>query len=660
MVYFIGNRDSVNYGAKIEICSIEFCLEYFKNREYIQFDCETTGFDCHLNKLLCFQLGDYENQFVILPEHLPSFKELLLSNILIGHNIKFDLKFLYKQGIFPERVYDTMLAEAVLYCGIKAHKKALDAVVERYIPGVVLDKSIRKNIGKNGLKLEEIIYSAKDVQYLEKVKDSQKELLTKWDLHKTLELENNFCIVLAYIEYCGFYLNSNDWKAKMEEDIIFVNQKKLELDNFILDNNLSKYIDNQLDLFSEEQKITINWDSPKQVVSLFKDLNIPVDIVEKGERKESVGAKAIARYEKEFPIVKSYLTYKELQKVVGTYGQNFLDQINPVTGRIHTNFYQIQDTGRMSSGGKNRATGEEYINFQNIPADDRTRFCFMAREGNVLIDADYSSQEKIILANKSLDPKLLEFFDNDIGDLHSFTAKNMYPELRDLDLKTIKKEHADKRYNAKSAGFAIDYGGNALTIATNENISIEDANNIYNGYFAAFPALKDFFAKQSQEGIDNGFILIDGITRRKHFIQHYERFLEEKSNINRAFWDRWKIIKQNPGSQEYAENKEKISHYFKVKGSIERKGLNYGIQGCAASITKISGILIFDWIRKNNYINKVLFVNQVHDENVLESPTELSEIVREVVEDCMIEAGKEFCKRTPLKAEANITNVWKH
>lgn len=649
--------------------SVEAILEYFRDKEFVEFDTETTGFSEYLNDLVCFQLGDYKTQFVVSPEYLQDFKELLLTKTLIGHNIKFDLRFLYRNNIFPNSVFDTMLAEAVLYCGIKAHKKALDKVAERYL-GVILDKSVRSGIGKHQMTKEEIQYSANDVKYLNQIREKQLIKIDQEDLSLTLRLENSFVLVLAYIEFCGMFLDTEKWKEKMVEDEKFVKTTRAKLDDFIIENNFFQYISIQGDLFEGLRKVTLNWDSPKQVTKLFKQLNIPVDIIEKGVEKESVGAKAISKYKDKFPLVATYLTYKEQMKTVGSYGQNFLDQINPVTGRLHTNFYQIQDTGRISSGGKNKQTGEEYLNFQNITSEDTdidakksviTRHCFIPAPGNILVDSDYSGQETVILANQSMDRNLLKFFDDNLGDLHAFTASNMYPELKGMDLKVIKKEHKDKRQKAKSAGFAVAYGGNEITIATNENIPIEDAKNIYEGYFKAFPDLRNYFAIMSQKGINQGYILIDNVVKRKHYIQFYDRFLEERKTINRQFWDKWKIVKPlGKGNPQYDEMKETFSHYFKVKGSIERKGLNYPVQGTAASITKTSGIFIFNWIKANGYLNKVLMTNQIHDENLLECPIELGEEVRKVVEDSMIRAGKPYCKRIPLTAEAVLNKVWGH
>ena len=97
------------------------------------------------------------------------------------------------------------------------------------------------------------------------------------------------------------------------------------------------------------------------------------------ETKKSVGADIIESQKDKSDIAPLYIKYKGYEKLVGTYGQNVLDQINPITHRIHTNFNQLGcDTGRLSSGGKDKEHGVEYLNFQNFPSDAETRACFIS------------------------------------------------------------------------------------------------------------------------------------------------------------------------------------------------------------------------------------------------------------------------------------------
>jgi DNA polymerase-1 len=142
-----------------------------------------------------------------------------------------------------------------------------------------------------------------------------------------------------------------------------------------------------VDMFTGKQECIINWDSPKQVTKLLKEYGVNTEIVVKGERKESIDSKVLEPQQDQFPIIKPYLKYKEMQKEVSTYGYNWKNYINPITGRIHTSFTQILNTGRMSSGNKY----ENLPNIQNLPRGEDTRSCFTSEPGNLLIDADYSS-----------------------------------------------------------------------------------------------------------------------------------------------------------------------------------------------------------------------------------------------------------------------------
>lgn len=655
MIYTLG----IDNLFKENEVTVDFILDYFKEKPEVQFDTETTGLDCHIAELMCFQLGDGENQFVITPDYIKHFKNFLESKILIGQNLKFDLKFLYKKGIYPNSVFDTFLAESVLYCGFDFHKKSLDAIAERRL-GIEIDKSVRDRIWEKGLTTEVIKYAAKDVEYLQGIKESQLKEANDKGLSKTIYLENKFVLVLAYIEYCGFKLDSEKWQEKCIADLEKFNAAKKALDDYILDNGISEFCTVQFDLFTPEPitKCNINWSSPKQVSQLFQYLDVPVSTEKDGQIKISVGEKNIAKFEKEYPIIKPYLEYKGYEKLVGTYGKNFFRHINKNTGRIHTQFKQIMNTGRLSSGGKNKETKEEYINFQNIPSDPFTRSCFVAEKGNVLLVSDYSGQEQVVLANKSLDPALLEFYDKGLADMHSFVASKMYPELEGMDFEKIKKEHKDKRQSAKTAGFAINYGGNGSTIARNNNVSEEEGAFIYESYFTAFPGLKDYFKLVQNQVLNDGYVLINDYLGRKCYIAGYENFLKEKQDFTRDFWMTYREAKKN-NTEEFPALREKVSKWFKFKGQMERMALNYPIQGSSADITKISCVYFFKWIKENNLLDTVLFVNTIHDENVVECPLEIKDKVSLALKDCMNKAADIFCKRVKLTAEPEITEYWK-
>ena len=158
MIYLITNdKDKFDhlYSADITFAEIDDILFYFKNKEEIEFDTETTGLDVHSNDLISAQFGDNKNQFVVDSNTIDirEFKVLLENKLIIMQNAKFDLKFLYKYGIFPTKVYDTLLAESVLNMGNKKVRKGLDHLTYRYC-NISLDKTIRGSIHKKGFQKE--------------------------------------------------------------------------------------------------------------------------------------------------------------------------------------------------------------------------------------------------------------------------------------------------------------------------------------------------------------------------------------------------------------------------------------------------------------------------------------------------------------------------
>jgi len=402
MKYFISTEEPNElFDSDIKFCDIKECLKYFSDKTEIAVDTETTGFDPHRCKLITLQLGDANNQYVIDCDkiNILQFKDLLESKKLILQNAKFDLRFFYKKGIWPNDIYDTFLAEVKLNQGIPNIRKNLQVLAQKYCKTEEVDKSLRGLIHREGLSYAVINYAANDVKYLHQIKIEQEKLAIKQGLVEDIRKENRFVPGLAYTEYCGLFIDSDKWTKKYNKSKEMLEKSKLELDKYIIDNNITKYIDQQLDLFSTEKKVNINWNSDHQVKPLFKELGIDIKVKNKGQEKESIEAGVLLKQIDKHEIIPKYLEYKKWEKDCSTYGLSFLKKINKETGRIHTNFTQIVDTGRMASGGKNKNTGEEYINFQNIPATPEKRIPGMiyAREcivpqddSNVFVDADYS------------------------------------------------------------------------------------------------------------------------------------------------------------------------------------------------------------------------------------------------------------------------------
>lgn len=669
MIYLVTNQRSLFDSAVFSMATVNEAIEYLETLEVIGFDTETRGMDPYTNDLLSMQLGDEQRQYVVdcLTVDPKEFKELLESKILIMHNAKFDLRFLYYQGIVPTKIFDTFLVERILTTGLDTVRRSLDAVVYKYCK-IELDKTVRGHIHREGLSTRVIKYAADDVKYLHQVKRKQEVALTENKLTRTASLDNEFVCVLAYIEFCGMFMNSEDWRKKCEDDLKDLNAVKESLDKFILDNadKYPKYVDNQLDLFAEGLKCKLNWASSKQVIPFMQSLGVETLTKDKdtGMMKNSVDKKVLGPQKKKHPIIETYIEYTEHQKVVSTYGENWFDYINKATGRIHSNYTQIMNTGRLSSGqkGDKKKNLPQLPNMQNIPSDNRTRGCFQSEPGNTLIVSDYSGQEQIVLANKSLDTDLLEFYSKGLGDMHSFIASKIFPELSNLTLDEIKDNHKQKRQIAKGAGFAINYGGTGITISQNLNISMEEGENVYKAYFKAFPGLADYFKQEKQRALKLGYIQFNNISGRKCFIPYFDEFQKLHKEIYETdgFWDDYKLEKSKNSVKFINYFKPKVREYFIKKGDIERMSLNYPIQGTSADITKLACVYFYRYLLQNNLIFKVKMVNVVHDEIIIECDSELASNLSTILQKSMEDAGQVFCKVVKLKADPMVTTTWKH
>jgi DNA polymerase-1 len=648
---------------------LEEMIIYFKDIDEISFDIETEGFNVYGNRIISYQLGDDKNQFVVDSQDYPVqlIKNLLENKLLIIHNASFDMSFLYHYRVIPTRVWDTFLAESVIHKGDDKVFKALDATAYRYCK-VTLDKTVRGLIHSEGLSARVIKYGADDVKYLYTIKRKQIEKLKEKDLMKSMALENQFVHAITYLKYCGIKLDKKKWIIKCQQDEVIFKEKKDILDKWIINNNLTGYIYSQLGLFNEfnDRRVIINWNSSHQVIKLFNDLGINT-ITPEG--KNSVEEKFIRMQAKDFKIIQLYLDYKKQAKLLTTYGYNVLTSINNVSKRIHSSFRQVLKTGRISSG--NKKTDKFSINLQNIPAlpDKKERRegkiyereCFRPEDGNIFIDCDYSGQENIVFANTTMEANLLEFYNQGYADMHSYIASKIYPDLTNMPLEDIKKNHADKRQIAKSVGFALAYGGNGYTIANNINISQEEGDIIYNAYFKAFPGIDAYFKRVAKEAIDKGYILFNDITRSKRFLPEQKEFKQLSGKINKPGF--WYI---------YAEEKKKNSRLYKeqlhpivrkkakLESEIKRLALNSPIQGTSAEITKIASIYLYQYLKDNDLLFKVLLVNLIHDEILIECPEIIAESMANTLKRCMEDAGKFFCKVVPLKAEPMISSLWVH
>lgn len=675
MIHFCSEQKRVVGSSVWEEVEVQDIISYFKNHKFIALDTETSGLDPHSCELLSIQFGDFDQQFVIeySPNILEKLKPLLLRKdvVWVLQNAKFDLQFFYKHDIILENIFDTYLAEGVLYCGFDDVKlpnyvrKSLDVLVLKYC-GVLLNKSIRGTINRVGLTDKVIEYGANDVKYLIPVMTSQMVKIKEDGLWGAVKLDNKFVKVLAYIEYCGIYLNKEKWLAKMEDDSKKLSDMEFALNKWVFERFGDKYVNKQLDLFSAAKRCSLNWSSSKQIIPIFKELGVDTKVRDKktGKMKDSIEAKHIVKQVHVSPLIQMYIDYKKAQKLVTTYGQNFLDAINPKTGRIHATFWQIMNTGRTSCGSGDNKDDDNSINLQNIPSDKITRGCFTNQfENTILVDCDYSQQEDRMYTQLSKEPALIDFYNDTTRkrDGHSFTAKLCFPkELKDIPEEEVKHVRPDLRSKAKGAKFAILFGGVGDTIAKNLGLSKEEGDEVYDAYMKAFPKLKEYFDYIKPIVVKNGYVYFNKVTGRRSYYQIFDEYERLSRTIDKQWWENYKQHKFHQTEDFLTYYKPTCKRFFNLRGDLERRALNFPCQGSASDMSKLAGVWFFDWILKENLFNKVKISNFVHDEYLLETPKDIADKCAKALKECMEKAGRVFIDVVPVIAEPEITTVWQH
>lgn len=335
---------------------------------------------------------------------------------------------------------------------------------------------------------------------------SQIEDMRKQECLKGGVLECDAVIPIAYMEWCGIHLDGNKWKAKMDKDKKNLKEAEDNLNAFVVKLSQEGYkkpfkddlgntfyetipasvfskfvtIDRQGNLFSGynlSPKVNINWASSQQVVKIAKLLGFNTTVQDKktGEDKDSVlekqlkGQKGVCDEFLKLYLGKGnpddsdyYAGYTGSAKVVTSFGQGHLNAINPTTNRIHTVFKQLgASSGRMSCGSQqpnidlakvNKINPKDckYPNIQQLPADEPTRAAFTAEKGNLMVDCDFSALESRLGADIYNEHNMIEEFLHGSGDMHSLCAKMVFhEELKDVDVKDIKKKRPDLRKKVK-------------------------------------------------------------------------------------------------------------------------------------------------------------------------------------------------------------------
>jgi DNA polymerase I-like protein with 3'-5' exonuclease and polymerase domains len=551
--------------------------------------------------------------------------------LTIGHNLKFDLKFLYHNyGVILTNVFDTMLAEILSYIGVGSIYISLQFLCKKYL-GIVLDKDIREtfyNKVDDEYTPEQIDYAESDAKLLLSLKPKLQELLQKRGQYSAWALEMQLEPVITLMEYTGIILDKYKWNTATNKARTDAATAKQNL-NTLLEKNFDKFAGkykNALDVFTNihypiktafkkadrvrlETIITkdeikaeviplINFGSYVQAKYVLNKLGVPV---------MTTNAKEMVAYKDSHEVIGYLLDYREAVKRVTSFGDEFLKNINPVTGAVHTNFNQLGTaTGRLSSDDPN---------LQNIVADPAYRSPFVARPGYLLADCDYSNIELRIMGEASREPKFIEAFKNGM-DLHKVTASIIYQVPYD----DVTKSQRDV---GKHLNFAVLYGTSAQGMVYNFRMSLDEARTYLTRFFTQYNVLKVFMNKFGSVCLKKGYSVTLG--KRKRFLSF---MLDPKSQVQ-----------------------------YKELSKARRQGVNNLPQGTSADMIKSALVYLY-------YENPFGFENlrpllTVHDEIVVEFKEELREKAEEFIHYCFHKAGNDYLKIISEGHEVIIDNHWR-
>lgn len=734
MIKLVSGNKQLFKSDNYSYMSVEDSINEISSWDEVQFDTETSGRDAHLCKVLCAQFGNNKADLQIVVDtstvDLLKYKEILETKLIIGHNLKFDIQFLYNYGIIPTQVWDTMVIEQLLHLGFDnaTFHYSLKAVGERRL-GIDIDKSTRGEIIWRGLDDDVIVYAANDVKYLESIREQQLAECKEKHCLRGADVENKFVPVIAYLEWCGIRLDENKWKLKIQDNERQRDESLNKLNQWVVDyykqhgGHQGKYIETkyilmkkydngkmewfdapeeatgteqiyeeyvqgdglsykckyillrqkweyvtintQGDLFSgwdTEPKCDINWASAKQVIPFVQMLGFDTSSKDKktGDTKDSVVEKVLKKQKGiADDFLELYFAYKEKFKDCSTYGQNYLDAINPVTGRIHTTFKQLGATsGRMSCGSRQKnsdlakAKGIApsrcgYPQLQNLPSDEITRSSFIPNTGNLMTSCDYSALESRLGADIYNEPEMLREFLEGSGDMHSLCAKLVFhEELKDISVGDIKDKRPDLRKKVKPIEFSQQFGGGAGAVADALGCSKEEAQKFVKAYADGFKGISAFKKAGSRFVRENGYIIICKHTGHK---------------LNWEDWKKWKEIDDMPEHIYKSEcTPAQRKEHESAAAKWDRLALNTVTQGSGIIILKLAMAAFFRWLVREGYFNKVLICNLVHDEAVIEFPRELESIVVPKLVEAMEKAADLICKKLPIPAIAETGDHWIH
>lgn len=532
---------------------------------------------------------DQDEAQVLMEQLRPFFEAESIEKV--GQNLKYDIKVLHKYNIQVKgRLFDTMLAHYLINPDMRHNMDILAETYLNYTP-IPIEALIGKK-GKNQLSMRAVPlvkqteYAVEDADITLQLKEHFKKELGEANIQKLFdEIEIPLLRVLADMELEGINL---------DEKFLNSLSKKLDDDIQALEANI----------FTEAGE-AFNIASPKQLGDILFD---KLRLVEKPKKTKTgqyaTGEEILSLLAKDHSIIQHILAYRGLAKLKSTYIDALPTQVEPTTGRVHTDYMQtVAATGRLSSNNPN---------LQNIPIRTergrQVRKAFVPRDENyILLAADYSQIELRIIAALSKEDNMINAFKNG-EDIHASTASKVFG----VPLDQVTRE---QRNNAKTVNFGIIYGVSAFGLSNQTDLSRTEAKELIDTYYTTYPKLRNYISDQIE------------IAREKGYVQTVlgrRRYLKDINSGNAV-----------------------------VRGAAERNAVNAPIQGSAADIIKVAMINIHNKLQDNNFKTKMLL--QVHDELVFDVYKSELEDIKNMVKSEMENA---YALEVPLVVDLGVGQDW--
>ena len=409
----------------------------------------------------------------------------------------------------------------------------------------------------------------------DKIKENGQEKLYQ-------EVELPLVTVLAHLEINGFLVDDNQLKE-------FADKLGEKIDA----------LTNEIYMLAGEE---FNINSPKQLgVILFEKLELKP--VKKTKTGYATNADVLEKLRDKHPIVNFIMEYRQLAKLKSTYCDGLRAVVNPNTHRIHSVFTQtVTVTGRLSSTEPN---------LQNIPTRTELgreiRKMFVAKEGYVLVDADYSQIELRVLAHIANDETMINAFRNN-EDIHAVTAS----QVLGIPLEDVTKE---QRSSAKAVNFGIVYGIGEFSLAQDLHISVKEAKAYIESYLEKYHGVRNYMESIKEQAKKDGYV---------------------KTMLNR--------IRYIP---------ELKSPNYNIRQFGERVALNTPIQGTAADIIKLAMVRVDNRLINEGLKSKLIL--QVHDELIVEAHKDEVDKVKQILSEEMQSAME---LNVPLKVDMSTGHSW--